>query len=75
VEVVATQHKDVPPAPTSILATPLSKASARLELLPSPLAPLPILQKTQVLPQRLPELLTSSKKRHEPTGYAALPSS
>jgi hypothetical protein len=46
-----------------------------LELLPWLLAPLPILQKVQVLPQQLPELLTSSKKRHELTGYAALPNS
>jgi hypothetical protein len=69
VEVVATQPKDVPPAQT------LLKAASRLELLPSPLAPLPILQKTQVPLQRLPELLPISKKRHEPTGYAALPSS
>ena len=68
-EVVATQPKDVPPAQT------LLKAASRLELLPSPLEPLPILQKTQVPLQRLPELLPILKKGQEPTGHVALPSS
>jgi hypothetical protein len=67
---VATQPKDVPPAQTF-----LPKAASRLELLPSPLEPPPILQKTQVPLQRLPKLLPILKKRHEPTGHAALPSS